>query len=178
MKALIKKTGLVLINGLFLMGNAIADDLKPGSAAPGFELKDQNYKTHKLQDYTGQWLVLYFYPKDDTPGCTTEACQFRDDIFKIKALNAGVIGVSLDDSKSHKEFAEKYSLPFPLLADTEAKVTSDYGALLNLGVIKFAKRQTFIIDPEGMIRKIYRKVDPDKHSLEVINDLKDLIANS
>ena len=178
MNTFLKKTGLFLFNSLFLIGQASADtELSVGSIAPEFTLKDQNFKSHNLADYKDKWVVLYFYPKDDTPGCTTEACQFRDDIFEIRALNANIIGISLDDSKSHEEFAKKYSLPFPLLADTEGVVTNAYGALLKIGPIKFAKRHTFIIGPDGLIKKIYRNVIPKKHSQEIITDLKELISS-
>ncbi|MDH5485755.1 MAG: peroxiredoxin [Gammaproteobacteria bacterium] len=173
MKGILKKTALLLFNSLFLMGQATADtELVAGSAAPELNLKDQNFKTHKLADYKGQWLVIYFYPKDDTPGCTTEACQFRDDILQIRALNASILGISLDDVKSHEEFANKYSLPFPLLADTRGDVAQAYGALFKLGPIKFSRRHSFIIGPDGLIKKIYRDVDPEKHSQQIINDLK------
>ncbi|HEY9050674.1 MAG TPA: peroxiredoxin, partial [Gammaproteobacteria bacterium] len=117
-------------------------------------------------------------PKNDTPGCTKEACNFRDDIIHIKALKANVMGVSLDDSKSHEEFAKKYNLPFPLLADTEGKTADAYGALWKLGPIKFAKRHSFIIGPDGLIKKIYRDVDPKEHSQQIIADLKALIKES
>ncbi len=148
--------------------------LKEGDAAPDFELIDQYRNVHKLSDYAGKWVVLYFYPKNGTPGCTTEACNFRDDIFKIRALNAEVLGVSLDSTESHASFAEKHGLPFPLLSDAGKEVTGKYGTLMSIGPIKTAKRHTFIIDPEGRLAKIYRRVDPDTHSAEVIADLTDL----
>ena len=125
---------------------------------------------------SGRWLVLYFYPKDDTPGCTTEACEFRDDIHILKKMGVSVAGVSLDDVKSHQEFAEKYHLPFALLSDARGEVARRYGALTSFGFVKFAKRHTFIIDPEGNIAKIYRSVSPRRHSEEVIADLRDLGA--
>jgi len=155
----------------FSSDNSLQQEPGVGDIAPGFSLKDQNFKSHNLQQYKGQWLVLYFYPKDDTPGCTTQACHFRDDILKIKALNASVLGVSVDDSKSHSEFAKKYSLPFSLLADNGGRVSGDYGALRG-GDIKLSKRYTFIIDPQSIIKKVYRNVDPKKHSEQVIADLK------
>ena len=153
---------------------AHAAELKPGDPAPHFELKDQNGKTHTLADYRGQWLVLYFYPKDDTPGCTTEACEFRDDVVALKRMGATVLGISMDDVESHQAFAEKYHLSFPLLSDSRGEVARSYGALTNLGLIKFAKRHTFIIDGEGRIAKIYRSVTPKTHSDEVIRDLEHL----
>lgn len=153
------------------------DGLQIGQTAPDFKLTDQNNKTHSLADYKGKWVVLYFYPKDDTPGCTKEACTFRDDIFKLRELGAQVLGVSLDSAESHAKFAEKYGLPFPLLADTDGKVTESYGALMNLVVAKVAKRYTYLIDPEGKIRKTYLTVDPAKHAREIIGDLQALQAH-
>ena len=145
-----------------------------GAAAPAFALKDQAGKVHALADYRGRWVVLYFYPKDDTPGCTTEACNFRDDLHTLRALNVQVLGVSMDDSQSHARFAEKYRLPFPLLADTDGVATRAYGALWSLGPVKFAKRHSFIIDPEGRLAKIYRDVKPETHSRELQKDLVEL----
>jgi peroxiredoxin Q/BCP len=142
--------------------------------APNFELLDQNQNLHKLSDYVGKWLVIYFYPKDDTPGCTKEACAFRDDIVKLQSLNAQVLGVSVDTTASHAEFMEKYSLQFPLLADTEGKVAESYGSLTNLGLLKLAKRHTFIIGPQGNLAKIYRSVKPATHSDEVIAEIQKL----
>lgn len=144
--------------------------------APDFALSDQHGKPHKLSDYAGLWLVLYFYPKDDTPGCTKEACAFRDDLFQLEKLGAKVVGVSVDDSDSHARFAAKYNLPFPLLADQDAAVAARYGALNNLLVIKVAKRYTFLIDPRGNIAKSYLSVDTSRHSQEIIDDLKQLKA--
>ncbi len=145
-----------------------------GEAAPDFDLPDQNGVQHRLQEFAGKWLVLYFYPKDDTPGCTQEACAFRDDLHKLTALGAQVVGISVDDSNSHAEFAKKYHLPFPLLADKSTEVAAKYGALMNLGFIKFAKRYTFLIDPQGKIARVYEKVETSRHSTEVIEDLKQL----
>jgi peroxiredoxin Q/BCP len=149
---------------------------KAGQAAPGFNLPDQNGKLHKLMDYSGKWLVLYFYPKDDTPGCTQEACAFRDDLAQLTALGAEVVGVSLDDSSSHAAFAKKYHLPFPLLAGNNSDVAARYGVLLNLGLFKVAKRYTFLINPQGKISKVYDSVETSRHSREIIEDLKLLIA--
>ena len=146
-------------------------EINTGEPAPGFELADQYNNTHKLTDYRGQWLIIYFYPKDDTPGCTTEACNFRDDIFRIRNLNAEVVGISVDNTESHARFAEKHGLPFPLLSDGDANVAKSYGSLMSLGPVKIAKRHSFIIDPEGMVARIYRNVNPRKHSEEIILDL-------
>jgi peroxiredoxin Q/BCP len=159
---------------LFTAGNTQAAALKVGDPAPGFSLLDQNSKQQSLDDYRGQWLVLYFYPKDDTPGCTTEACEFRDDYYVLREMDVTVLGVSLDDVESHQEFAEKYHLPFPLLSDADASVAIAYGSLSKFGPIKFAKRHTFIIDPKGQIAKIYREVKPKEHSDQIISDLKTL----
>ena len=152
--------------------SSAGNQLMVGDIAPGFELVDQYKKTHNLVDYSGKWVVLYFYPKDDTPGCTTEACSFRDDIFKIHELGAEVIGVSLDSAESHAKFAEKHGLPFSLLSDAEAEVAESYGCLTSIGPLTYAKRHTFIIDPNGNLAKIYRKVTPKKHVAEVIADLE------
>lgn len=163
---------------LGLIGLGYAADSAPevGTAAPDFRLQDQNGKWHTLAEHRGQWIALYFYPKDQTPGCTKEACAFRDNIFAFQKMGALVLGVSLDDVKSHEEFAKKYSLPFSILADTDGTVAKQYGVLGNYGIIKIAKRESFLIDPEGKIVKHYEKVDPDKHSADVLAELKTLIA--
>jgi len=158
--------------GVLLCGAVMADAPAVGSKAPDFRLQDQNGDWHTLEQYRGKWIALYFYPKDDTPGCTTEACSFRDNIFAFRERDAVILGVSLDDVKSHQEFAEKYSLPFSLLSDAEGEVADQYGVVTNLGVMKFAKRQSFLIGPDGTIAKHYEKVDPDSHSEEILSDLK------
>ena len=159
---------------LFKVNVMAAPILKIGDDAPSFTLPDSQGNQVSLNDYKGKWAVLYFYPKDDTPGCTKEACQFRDDFKTLEALGAKVIGVSIDDSFSHKKFAEKYNLPFPLLSDASGEVADRYGALNNFLVIKLAKRYTFLINPQGKIAKIYLSVDTSKHSQEIIEDLKKL----
>lgn len=164
---------LLLLTTLFA-ASAQAQVPTVGSAAPEFALPDQNGVTRRLTDWRGKWLVLYFYPQDDTPGCTTEACTFRDDLAQLTALGAQVVGVSVDDSASHKAFAEKYHLPFPLLADTKTEVAQKYGALSNWVVMKMAKRYTFLIDPAGKIAKSYLSVDASRHSTEIVADLKQL----
>lgn len=146
-----------------------------GEAAPAFRLQDQNNEWHTLEQYRGKWLVLYFYPKADTPGCTTEACEFRDNIFAYEEIGAEVIGVSLDDVPSQAAFAEKYSLPFPLLSDAQQVVATAYGVLGNFGAMTVAKRETFIINPQGQVAKHYVNVNPDVHSAEVLADLKALM---
>lgn len=169
--------GLVGALVLMLIRMAQAAELpKTGQSAPVFNLPDQEGKYHQLSDYSGTWLVLYFYPKDDTPGCTQEACAFRDDLHLLTELGAMVVGVSVDDSSSHAEFAKKYHLPFPLLADKGKVVAEQYGVLLNLGLFKIAKRYTFLINPQGKIVKIYSKVETSRHSKEIIDDLKQILA--
>ncbi|MBD3754488.1 MAG: peroxiredoxin [Gammaproteobacteria bacterium] len=148
--------------------------LQVGQSAPPFSLYDQHQQLQSLNDYRGQWVVLYFYPKDDTPGCTTEACSFRDNINKLIAKQAVILGVSVDNTDDHKTFAAKYNLPFSLLADPEGKVAKQYDALLDLKVLRFAKRHSFIIDPQGHIARIYRNVDPQRHVAEILKDLEDL----
>jgi len=154
------------------------DQPSVGSRAPEFELADQTGQLHSLEDYREQWVVLYFYPKDETPGCTTEACEFRDNIFAFRDLNAQILGVSLDDVDSHLEFAEKHSLPFPLLADTDGSTSDAYGVKTRMFGMTVAKRQTFIITPNGSIAKHYEKVKPADHSAEVIADLKTLVDSA
>ncbi len=153
-----------------------ADQVRVGDMAPEFELSDQDGQLHSLEDYRDQWVVLYFYPKDDTPGCTTEACEFRDNIFAFKRINAQILGVSLDDVESHQKFAEKHGLPFPLLADTTGQAAYAYGVKTKMFGMTVAKRQTFLINPQGEIAKHYDKVDPAEHSLQVLADLKELGA--
>lgn len=146
-----------------------------GTAAPDFKLQDQNGKWHELKDYRGKWVALYFYPKDKTPGCTTQACEFRDNIFAFRDAGAVILGVSVDDVESHKEFSEKHSLPFPILADDKKGVARQYGVLHRfLGTVELAKRDTFLIDPEGKIVRHYADVDPKGHSQLVLKDIKEL----
>lgn len=167
---------LVVIVG-FLMWQSTAsaaDGPKVGDPAPGFTLPDQSGRTRSLADFRNKWLVLYFYPKDDTPGCTTEACNFRDDWQQLTALGAEVVGISVDTSASHKDFAEKYHLPFPLLADAKGDVAQRYGAMADWVLMKLAKRYTFLIDPQGRIAKAYLSVNTSRHSAEILADLKQL----
>lgn len=149
-----------------------------GTIAPGFALPDQEGRIHQLSDYRGRWVVLYFYPKDDTPGCTKEACGFRDRMGDLQELGAVVLGVSADDVKSHQRFAEKYGLNFPLLADPERQAILAYGAWgkkkLYGKEYEGVLRQTFLIDPEGRIAKVWRKVSPEGHAVEVAKALRGL----
>jgi peroxiredoxin Q/BCP len=151
-----------------------ADTPEEGSAAPSFKLQDQNGDWHTLEEYHGKWLALYFYPKDDTPGCTTEACNFRDNIYAFKAIGAAVVGISVDDVDSHKEFSEKYKLPFTILADPHHETAAAYGVLKDYKLAKMASRQSFLIDPDGNIAKHYENVDPKDHTAEVLADIKNL----
>jgi len=164
-------TASVVVFLLVFSSSSIAG-IKVGDQAPNFALQDQNNLTHTLSDYEGQWIVLYFYPKDDTPGCTTQACDFRDAVKRIIASKAVLFGLSLDSVRSHKLFAEKYNLPFSLLADETGEVSALYDSLSSF--FKVANRNTFIIDPEGNIAKIYLSVNPKTHSEMVLNDLNSL----
>lgn len=150
-----------------------ADNSGPAVAqpAPEFRLQDQKGAWHTLGQYKGQWVVLYFYPKDFTPGCTTEVCTFRDDIIALRKAGAEVLGVSLDDVKSHAEFAEKYHVPFPLLSDATSTVAKSYGVLTHKDEFTYARRETFLIDANGRIAKIYRDVDPKENSKQVLADI-------
>lgn len=143
-----------------------------GDAAPAFRLQDQNSKWHQLSDFKDTYLVLYFYPKDFTGGCTTQVCAFRDDIAALKKAGAKVVGVSLDDVKSHTEFAEKYHVPFPLLSDAKHDTARDYGVLTSTeGFGSYARRETFLIAPDGTVVKRYRDVDPEENVKQVLRDL-------
>jgi len=152
--------------------------LKVNSKAPEFNLPDQDGKMHSLKDYMGQWVLLYFYPKDDTPGCTTEACGLRDNLPKFKKLKAKIFGVSTDSVKSHRKFADKFELPFILLADENKELVKAYDVYKPkkfmgrefLGTM----RESFLIDPNGKIIKIYENVKPTIHPDEVLLDLKNL----
>ncbi|WP_346292509.1 thioredoxin-dependent thiol peroxidase [Sphaerothrix gracilis] len=149
--------------------------LNPGDYAPGFTLPDADGNLISLANFSGQRVVLYFYPRDNTSGCTKEACGFRDVYPQYEDRSAVVLGVSTDDAKSHTKFATKYGLPFPLLTDQGGQVASAYGCY---GLKKFMgneymgiSRSTFIIGPDGRIEKIYRKVKPEPHAAEVLEDL-------
>lgn len=163
--------GLAALVFVWMRASQAGELPRPGQAAPDFSLMDQNGKLQNLADYRGKWLVLYFYPKDETPGCTTQACAFRDDIVTLRKLGAEVIGVSIDDASRHAQFAKKHGLPFPLLADKDGVVAARYGSLMNLLVMKLAKRNTFIIDPQGRIAKVYAGADAGRNSEQVIADL-------
>ena len=146
--------------------------IDPGKKAPSFSLPDQTGKTHSLADYAGQPVVIYFYPKDDTPGCTTESCAFQDNLPKFKKSKAAVLGVSVLDSKSKAKFAEKYGLKFPLLADEDHAVIDNYGAWQEKSMYgkKYmgVARTTFVIGPDGKIVRVFEKVKPEGHDQEVL----------
>ncbi|MBI5621342.1 thioredoxin-dependent thiol peroxidase [Candidatus Falkowbacteria bacterium] len=152
--------------------------LHVGDAAPAFSAIDHNGKTHSLSGYAGQWVLLYFYPKDDTPGCTTEACALRDDFTQFKKIKAVVLGVSKDSAASHQKFAAKFDLPFPLLVDEDLTMIKAYGVW---GKKKFMGKEfagvwriSFLINPHGQVAKVYSNVKPAEHAAQVLADLKAL----
>lgn len=170
---MLRRGGVTL--GIFAMlglGTEAAD-IKEGMMAPVFTAQDQEGRTIRLQDFAGKSaVVLYFYPKDDTPGCTKEACSLRDGSADLKDAGAVVLGVSADDSASHKAFATKYSLPFSLLADPERKIIDAYG--VRMPVLGIAKRVTFLIDRKGIVRKVLSDVQTSAHDRQVLQELKAL----
>ncbi len=176
---IVRRFTLFVLAGLAMAAASVAAVPAVGGMAPDFKLQDQNGKWHQLADYRGQWVALYFYPKDDTPGCTTQACSFRDNIFAFKNEGAVILGVSVDDVESHKAFAEKHGLPFALLADSEKSVAREYGVLKKYaGIMEIARRDTFLIDPEGRIARHYESVDPEENSKIVLRDIKALKAEA
>jgi len=173
---MIKKT-IVLLTLLTMNFMAIANSMQ-GQPAPSFNLQDQSGNQHQLSDYQGQWLVVYFYPKNDTTGCTIEAKAFRDHYEKLQHMNTAVLGVSLDDAESHKAFISKYDLPFNLLVDANKSMSRDYGVDGGMAFFSYAKRQTFIIDPQGMIARHFEEVNPSTHVPQVLEALNALQSNS
>lgn len=166
---------LLVLTLLFAMsGSVFAAMPQAGDAAPAFRLQAQNGHWLAPADFHGNWLVMYFYPKDFTAGCTTEVCSFRDDISRLRQAGAKVIGVSLDDVKSHAEFARKYHVPFPLLADVYHTAATRYGVLTSRKGVHYASRTTFLIDPQGRVAKVYVNVDPERNSAQVLADLASL----
>jgi peroxiredoxin Q/BCP len=165
--------GLLAVCGLALAGTPTV-----GQPAPAFKLQDQDGKWRSLADYQGKWVALYFYPKDDTPGCTKQACAFRDNVFAFDKEGAVILGISVDDVESHRKFAEKHGLPFTLLADADKTVARTYGVLKNFGVMEAARRDTFLVDPQGRIAKHYESVDPEQNSKIVLEDIKALKAGA
>lgn len=144
---------------------------RPGQAAPDFELPDQRGVLRSSSEFRGRWLALYFYPRDDTPGCTREAACFRDANDELAERGIAVCGVSVDDAPTHAKFAAKHSLPFTLLADTQGTVAARYGSLLDLGFVRFARRNTFVIDPAGRIAAVHAGVTPAESAERVLRDV-------
>lgn len=165
---------LLLASAAMWMLRSGSGRLIEGSVAPDFELQDQNGEIHRLSDYAGRWLVLYFYPRDNTPVCTREACHFRDNFGAMGDLDAALIGVSLDSNQSHAEFSRKHQLPFTLLSDPNGQTAAAYDSLLNLVVMRAAKRHTFIISPDGRIAARFDQVAPATHAQEVAQVLRAL----
>ncbi len=188
MHARIRSTLLALVIGLggivtvpltATAGAAGAGGAEVGAAAPGFRLQDQSGQWHTLEEYRGKWLVVYFYPKDETSGCTTQACELRDNIFAFRRLGATILGISVDDVDSHKKFAEHHTLPFTILADPTKQTARDYGVLVRMmAVFELAQRDTFIIDPQGRVAKHFVNVDPKGHSELVLKELTALQAKA
>jgi peroxiredoxin Q/BCP len=166
--------GLVAAGGAYRMVSASDKAPAVGSVAPNFTLNSQEGKAVSLDEFRGKWVVLYFYPKDFTSGCTTEAHNFQRDLAQYEAKNAVIIGVSVDSADSHQRFCTKEGLNFKLLADTEHKVSAEYGSIMNLGVKKLSARHTFLVNPQGVIVKEYMDVQPTKHSEEVLAALAEL----
>lgn len=165
-------TSAILLFSISISANVHAATI--GEPAPAFELSDQYGETHSLADFRGNWLVVFFYPKADTPGCTTEACNFRDNIYAIRGAGAEVVGISVDSVEDQKEFSDKYKLPFTILSDTGGETCDDYGVLRSIGTAEVANRESFLVDPDGIVVKHYERVDPETHTQEVIADLERL----
>jgi len=148
-----------------------------GKPAPDFELPDQFGKNHKLSDYRGKPVVIFFYPKDNTPGCTKEACSFRDNFAEYKKAGVEVLGISVDDEKSHEKFINKYDLPFTLLSDKNKEVVEKYGVWVekNMYGRKFfgTARKTFLLDEQGVLQHVFNKVKPEHHAVDVLEKLSD-----
>ena len=171
-------TLLLALAGLPIAAPALAGP-EPGDPAPDFRLQDQAGAWHALGDYRGQWLVLYFYPKDGTPGCTTQACELRDNIFAFRRAGAVIVGISVDDVAAHRRFADEHHLPFTILADADQQASRAYGVIGGLlGLLGFAQRDTFIIDPQGRIAAHFAKVDPKGHSERVLKALVEAQARA
>ena len=168
---------VLVAGGITVLGLSLrAGDKTPavGTEAPDFTLNSQDGKPLSLHDFRGKWVVLYFYPKDSTPGCTIEAHNFQRDLAKYDAQNAVILGVSVQDEKSHQEFCAKESLNFKLLADTKKSVSQKYGSLTNYGVMKLSSRHTFLIDQAGKVRKVWTEVDVKKHTEDVLAAIDEL----
>ncbi len=166
------KTRMVTAFLLALAARGAENTPEPGQAAPDFTLPSQDGTKISLHDFRGKWVVLYFYPKDGTPGCTTEAHNFQRDLGLYQSLNAVIVGVSVDSPNSHQEFCAKQGLTFKLLADTEKEVSRRYGSLTNLLGFKMSTRNTFLVSPDGKIAKVWTGVSPAHHSTEVLAELE------
>ena len=171
---------VVIVAGALLLAyvalNARQGKPQRGEAAPTFELPDQNGKPRSLHEFRGKWLVLYFYPRDDTPGCAEQAMRYRNAMRDLESLGASVCGVSVNSTDSHAAFARKYNLPFALLADVDGTVASRYGSLRNFGAFRVAKRNTFLVDPQGKVEKVYLGVNAARNTQDVTEDLRKLAA--
>ena len=165
---------LLLATLLWPRSQARAEALQPGMPAPDFALPDAQGTIRTLADYRGEWLLLYFYPRADTPGCTTEACAFRDGYPELRRRKVQVVGVSVDTPAAQQAFATRYRLPFPLLSDVDGQTAQAYGSLWTLGPLRFARRHSFLIDAQGRIARIYRNVDADTHYRQVLDDLTEV----
>jgi peroxiredoxin Q/BCP len=170
-------TGLAFVALPLAAAEQVAAPPAVGASAPDFRLQDQDGKWHTLDEYAGRWVVLYFYPKDGTPGCTKQVCKYRDEIVKVRAAGAEVLGVSVDDVDSHEKFAKEHNVPFPLLADSDKATAKAYGVLTSKFGFTFARRDTFVIDPQGRVAKYYQDVDPEKNVEQVLQDLSNLKAS-
>ena len=179
MTVLFGAIAVVLLVVVLMASRSRAGDnaLAVGSAAPDFTLNSQEGKPVSLHDFKGKWVVLYFYPKDMTTGCTIEAHNFQRDLAKYEAKDAVILGVSVQDEKSHQQFCTKESLTFKLLADTDKKVSQEYDSIMNLGVAKLSARHTYLIGPDGKVRKVWTEVDVKKHSDEVLAAIDELQKN-
>jgi len=181
MKIMKIATGLLLLGALGLgIRRLHADSKAPavGTAAPDFTLNSQESKPVSLHDFKGKWIVLYFYPKDFTSGCTVEAHNFQRDLAQYEQKHAVIVGVSVQDADSHQKFCTKEGLSFKLLADTKQEVSTLYDSVLNFGVAKVSARHTFLIDPDGVVRKVFLNVKPQEHSEEVLAALTELQAGT
>lgn len=165
---------MLLLTILLLPLTAGADGQWVGTPAPNTSLQDQTGKWRSLEEFRGQWLALYFYPKNNTPGCTEEAQQFRDIYPELQKQKIAVVGVSLDDVASHKAFAAKLQLPFPLLADEKQALAAHFKVLRGFGPVAYARRETFLIDPQGVIVYHYPSVNTRQHAAQILADVKRL----